>query len=341
MGWKRLLLIVAVTSFLFFFTKESLTASAEGFSKGECVIDVGSRRILFEMNGDKALPMASTTKILTAITVLEHCENIDEKRRIPMEAVGIEGSSIYLKVGDEYTIRELLYGLMLRSGNDSAVALALLTASSLQQFSVLLNETAQKAGSLHSHFITPHGLPCKNHYTSARDLAYITAYALENPVFAEIVSTTYYAPKQWKNKNKMLHLYEGAIGVKTGYTKEAGKCLVSSAKRGNMTLVCVVLSCSNTYGRSCELLDGCFKDYTSSKIVDQTTPIELKSENRRILSHTAKDVYFPLLEEERGYIRKETQHFEDYTRKKTGEIVGQMKIYLANRLLFSVFLYKL
>ena len=224
-------------------------------SKSECVIEWNTGDILYEWNADLRLPMASTTKILTAITVLELCNDIETEIFIPQEAVGIEGSSVYLKAGERYTAQDLLYGLMLRSGNDCATALALHFGGSVGNFCSKMNLVAQKAGALSSHFENPHGLPCENHYTTARDLCYITRYAMQNEVFKKIVSTKFYEPKQWKNKNKMLLHYEGAIGVKTGYTKEAGRCLVSAARKNNRIVICVVLNSPNMYERSTALLD--------------------------------------------------------------------------------------
>ena len=226
--------------------------------QAECVIEMRTGRILHERNGELCLPMASTTKILTAITVLEYCKDLQEELYIPPEAVGVEGSSAYLQADEKYTVQDLLYGLMLRSGNDCATALALHFGGSIRDFSVKMNLMAQKTGALSSHFENPHGLPCENHYTTARDLCYITRYAMKDEIFSRIVSTKYYEPKKWKNKNKLLFSYDGAIGVKTGYTKAAGRCLVSAAKRGENIMICTVLNCQAMYERSAELLDKAF-----------------------------------------------------------------------------------
>ena len=238
-------------------------ASAECVSAGkaECVIELKTGRILHEKDAELRLPMASTTKILTAVTALEHCKNLDEEIVIPQAAVGIEGSSGYLQYGDKYTVEDLLYGLMLRSGNDCATALALHFGGEVSSFCAKMNIIAQKAGALNSHFENPHGLPCEKHYTTARDLCYITRYAMQNEDFSRIVATKFYEPRQWKNKNKLLSTYEGAIGVKTGYTKEAGRCLVSAARRGDRVLICTVLNCGPMYERSAELLDKAFALY--------------------------------------------------------------------------------
>ena len=226
--------------------------------KAECVVELETGRILHEKSANLTLPMASTTKILTAITVLENCKNLNEEIMIPQSAVGVEGSSVYLQCGEKYTVLDLLYGLMLRSGNDCATALALYFGGNISSFCVKMNLLAQKAGALNSHFENPHGLPAKNHYTTALDLCYITRYAMKNEVFAKIVSTKLYEPRNWKNKNKLLISYDGAIGVKTGYTREAGRCLVSAAKRDGRVVICTVLNCAPMYERSAELLDKAF-----------------------------------------------------------------------------------
>ena len=226
--------------------------------KAECVMELETGQVLHEKSVNLALPMASTTKILTAITVLEDCKDLEQEIVIPQAAVGVEGSSVYLECGEKYTILDLLYGLMLRSGNDCALALALYFGGTISDFCVKMNLLAQKAGALNSHFENPHGLPAKNHYTTALDLCYITRYAMKNEIFTRIVSTKFYEPRRWKNKNKLLASYEGAIGVKTGYTREAGRCLVSAAKRGDKMIICTVLNCAPMYERSAELLDKAF-----------------------------------------------------------------------------------
>lgn len=315
-------------------------ASAQAWSvgKAECVMEVNSRRILYADHADVCLPMASTTKILTAITVLENTDNLQEEIKIPAEATGIEGSSVYLKSGDIYTVEDLLYGLLLRSGNDCATALALRFGGSIGGFSAKMNRLAQASGALNSNFENPHGLPCTDHYTTATDLSYITCYALQNPEFAKIVSTKYYEPRRWQNKNKMLKLYDGATGVKTGYTKEAGRCLVSSATKENMTLVCTLLNCPTTYERTIKLFDDAFSAYKNVRLVQANDVFEIDDGKRKIQAITGKDFDYPLLEEEKGLIEIKTQAVNN---RKSEKIVGQMEIYLAKRLLFSANLYKL
>ena len=307
-------------------------------SKAECVMELNTRRVLYETGADVRLPMASTTKILTAATVLSICKDIKQEITVPDEAVGVEGSSVYLQSGDVYTVEDLLYGLMLRSGNDCATALALHCAGSIDKFSIKMNEIALKAGAIASHFCNPHGLPSKNHYTTARDLTLISCYAMENPVFKQIVGTKFYEPQLWKNKNKMLMDYQGTIGVKTGYTKEAGRCLVTAAERDGLTLVCSVLSSPMMYERSAQLLDDAFAAYSYVKLLAKSDVFEMQYGKRKIKVCARDEFCYPLLNEELQWIEIQVLPIKDETNK---EIVGQIQISLAKRLLFSGNLYKL
>ncbi len=232
----------------------------------ECLIEKNSGRILFSMNASSKMYPASTTKIVTALAVIQNCD-INKTVTVDDSAVGVEGSSIYLKTDEKIKIYDLLCGLMMRSGNDSAIALAIAVSGSVEKFAELLNDTAKKCGAKDSNFVNPHGLHNENHYTTALDLAYITASAYNNSVFCQIVSQKSHTfdrfgkPCVFYNKNKMLNLFSGANGVKTGYTKNSGRCLVSGAERENMQLISVVLNCSDMWNRSISLLKTGFDDF--------------------------------------------------------------------------------
>lgn len=297
-------------------------------------MEIHSKRVLYANHVDVRLPMASTTKIVTCLTVLSLCKDLDEKVAIPKEAVGIEGSSVYLQAGEEYTVKDLLYGLMLRSGNDCAVALAMHCQGSIERFCVKMNEMAEQAGAISSRFSNPHGLPCKEHYTTAYDLALLTSMAMQNPVFCEIVSTKYYRPKNWTNKNKMLYNFEGATGVKTGFTHEAGRCLVSSANRKDMSLVCVVLNSPMMYERSAELLEDAFATYTMQTLIRKGENFNL----HKNIGVSRNEYAYPLSEGELEHIERRIIPIQE--RNPSG-IVGKIEIYLTKRLLFSGNLYKL
>jgi D-alanyl-D-alanine carboxypeptidase len=328
--------VAAILALLITFASISLgnTKALGQASKAECVMEMNSRRILYELHGDMRLPMASTTKIVTAVAILENAKNIKEEVSIPKEATAIEGSSAYLKVDERYTIEDLLYGLMLRSGNDCATALALHCSRNLRAFSLEMNRIAQKAGALQSNFQNPHGLPAEEHYTTARDLTAISCYAMQNQTFRKIVSTRYYEPYHWRNKNKMLTQYEGAIGIKTGYTKEAGRCLVSAAERNGMTLVCTLLNCPTTYERTEKLLDDAFSSYKMKKLLSCGQEFKVQS----TIGVVREEFFYPLLE---GEIKALEYLITPIKNKVDEEIIGHLKISLAKRLLFSTNLYKL
>ncbi len=341
--FRLLCCVLSFSAFLFPHSIKTRRAFAEGgVSKAECVMEKNSRRILYELRGDVRLPMASTTKIVTAATVLSLSKDIEEKVVIPHEAEGVEGSSVYLKGGEEYSVKDLLYGLMLRSGNDCATALAYHVSGSIEGFSSQMNQTAQRAGALHSQFKNPHGLPCNGHYTTARDLTSITCYALQNLTFSEIVGTKYYAPCGWKNKNKMLYRFEGATGVKTGYTREAGRCLVSSAEREGMTLVCTVLGCSPMYERSSVLLEDAFDSYRYVEILQNEEVFSVPTGRKGTRGYVKQSYSYPLLKEEEGLVEYVAKPIENTQKgENEEEIIGQLEIYLLKRLLFSTNLYKL
>lgn len=315
-------------------------------SAGEAVLEVNSGRLLFARNPEKKLPMASTTKILTAILVIED-DDLDEVVRIPEEAVGVEGSSIYLVAGETMTRKDLLYGLMLRSGNDCAEALAILHSGSIEKFADSMNEKAVQIGARDSHFVNPHGLPAPQHYTTAKDLAMIAAYALRNNIFSEIVACRSYTipdggcgyPRLLQNKNKMLYSYSDADGVKTGYTKEAGRCLVTSATRSGMRLVSVVLNSPDMYNRSAEILNQCFSDYKVFKLFDHENYfVELNTDLpwKKCKCACKDDFYYPLTEAEYNEISSEYCLPEKVALPvEAGEEVGNLKVYLKNQLLFS------
>ncbi len=341
---KGKLLLPLATSMLFVCPSHRVhvAVAEESSARAECVMELHSRRILYESHGEVRLPMASTTKIVTAATVLAMCKDLEQEVKIPPQAEGVEGSSVYLHQGEVYSVEDLLYGLMLRSGNDCATALAYHFSGSIEDFTTEMNKTAERAGALHSHFKNPHGLPCEGHYTTARDLTAITCYAMQNPMFAKIVSTKYYEPCHWKNKNKMLYQFEGAIGVKTGYTKEAGRCLVSGAKRGEMTLICTVLGCSPMYERSSTLLSDAFAAYAYESILQPEEIFAVDNGKKSTQGYVKEGFSYPLMQAEKEVLEYKSIGYKTPQKKENGEeILGQLEIYLAKRLLFSTNLYKL
>lgn len=234
------------------------------------VMDGQTGRVYFEKDADSRSLIASTTKIMTALVVCRQC-NVLDRVRIPKEAVGIEGSSMYLREGEVLTVQELLYGLMLHSGNDAAVALAIYCGGTVEGFVAMMNDQAHRLGLENTHFENPHGLDSPEHYSTARDLAVLAAYAMENPIFMKTVSTKSIrvGQRSLQNHNKMLWRLEGADGVKTGFTKAAGRILVSSAARNGRRVICVTINDGNDWVDHATLLENAFSRYTLRQIISE------------------------------------------------------------------------
>ena len=248
-----------------------LPASADevGTSAMACVIiDAITGRVLLSHNASAPLPMASTTKVMTALLALE-LGDLDAQVTCSRNAFGVPGTSIYLSEGETLTLREMLMGLMLASGNDAAVAIAEHIGGTVDNFCAMMTARAAELGCTNTVFLTPHGLPCEGHYTTAEDLALIAREAMKHSIFREIVGTTR-ATIPWKdrgydrvlnNKNKLLTTYDGATGIKTGYTRKAGRCLVFGAQRDGMELIGVVLNCPDWFNEAARLMDMAFERY--------------------------------------------------------------------------------
>ena len=237
-------------------------------AKSAILIDSASGRILYEKNAYQKLPMASTTKIMTGLLACESGK-LDEYVKVSPFASGTEGSSLWLEAGQQISFENLLYGLMLKSGNDAAVAIAEHIGGSVEAFALLMNQKAKAIGLKNTNFENPHGLDSENHYTTAYDLSMIAREAMKNEKFAQVVSTKKFFIKEnngeWsrslKNHNKLLWMYDGCNGVKTGYTKKCGRCLVSSAEKDGTQLICVTLSAPDDWKDHTYLLDYGFNNY--------------------------------------------------------------------------------
>ena len=349
-----LVLVASLICSIFLFGSNSFIVNAgdSNFStsaKAMCVIEKGSGRIIAGKNEEMRLAMASTTKIVTAITVIQNCSNLDEQIQVCDASVGVEGSSIYLRHGEIISVRDLLYGLMLRSGNDSAVALACHVGGNLEGFAKMMNETAKKAGAENSNFATPHGLDHKDHYTTAYDLARITAYALNNPIFKEISSckmhiveaTNKSDTRYMSNKNKLLNTLDGCAGVKTGFTTKAGRCLVSAIERDDTTYVCVVLNCGPMFEESASLLNNADYYFENTKIIDKNKEIYneyiIDETNGKLYLYAEEDFYYPLAKGEINDIKIEYNVKLDNA--KENECVGEIKVFFKKDLLKTIKLY--
>ena len=273
---------------------------------GVMLMDARTHKVLYAKTAHEKLPMASTTKIMTAILAIE-AGNLDALVTVPQEAYGVEGSSMYLRLGEQISMRDLLYGLMLVSGNDAAVAIAVHVGGSVEGFAALMNAKAASLGAHNTHFVTPNGLPDPDHYTTAYDLALIACYAMQNETFREIVGTTYYQTttgeiaRTVKNKNKILWEYEGGNGVKTGYTMAAGKCLVFAAEREGMQLVGVVLNCPDMFPSAKRLLDYGFETYQQETLVaadERIARVRVTGGKKNALEVAAKNDIIILVKDE-------------------------------------------
>lgn len=280
-----LLLLIAIFTIL---PKENLalekdTEEIDITSRIALIYDRASGKILYEKNGNKQTPMASTTKIMTAIVVLENA-NLKDTVIIDSKSTGIGGSRLGLKKNDKITVNDLLYGLMLRSGNDAAIALATYVGGSVERFAEMMNKKAQEMGLTNSHFVVPHGLDNDGHYTTAFELAKMADYALKIDKFKEIVgcktATIYingYA-KTINNTNQLLGSVYGVYGVKTGFTNGAGRCLVTACKRNDLDIITVVIGADTNEIRSKDTIKLIQYAYTKFEVVNIKEIIQNKFE---------------------------------------------------------------
>ncbi|MCH5210937.1 MAG: D-alanyl-D-alanine carboxypeptidase [Oscillospiraceae bacterium] len=286
-----------------------ITGSTGVFAMSEsadcaCVINGTTGEIIFSKDETERHAMASTTKIMTAVVALERCR-MDEVVSISANAANQEGSAAYVEPGMQIYMRDLLYGLMLNSGNDAAVAIAEHIAGSVEAFAGLMNEKVRELELNDTHFVNPSGLDAPEHYTTALDLALVARYAMTIPEFREIVETSKYQAQlvnsdkmlYFKNHNKMLKLYENATGIKTGFTRATGRCLVSSAKRDGMEFIAVTLGDANDWKNHQEMLDYSFSMHYPKKVVEEGMRVkEAKIGGNKYNMVAASDFIVPLKE---------------------------------------------
>lgn len=251
---------------IFLWSATTIKTHAQNSAKAAITIEAQTGISLYEKNADEQLPMASTTKIMTALVALENAD-INQTFTVSETACKVEGTQIGLLVGDQISLNDLLHMLMMKSANDAAQTIAENISGSLEAFAELMNERAKQMGLTHTHFENPHGLPSDNHYTTARELALIAAEALKNDTFAQIVSTKKkkldYHGLVIENSNRLLSSYEYTTGVKTGFTKAAGRCLVTSAKKDGVTLINVTLNDGNDWQDHTEMFEEGFRRVSS------------------------------------------------------------------------------
>ena len=300
------------------------------------LIDALSGTVLFEKQADEVLPMASTTKIMTALVALE-TSPLDTVITVDPRAVGVEGSSIYVTEGEQLTLEQLLYALLLESANDAATAIAIGIAGSVETFADLMNEKAAALELENTHFQNPHGLDHASHHTTARELAMISAEALKNPTFYTIVSTRKTTiphdgtdgVRLLINHNRLLREYDGAIGVKTGFTKRSGRCLVSAAQRNGATLIAVTLNAPDDWRDHTTLLDYGFEQMETVSLCDPhqiCMPVSVVGGDRDTVFVSNPQSLTVAIPKKHSHIEKvvEIPRFL-YATVETGEVVGRVR----------------
>lgn len=316
--------------------------AAEAQSSAECVMEVYSHRVLGGSNIDMRLPMASTTKTMTALLACES-GRLNETVTIPKIAEGVEGSSIYLRAGEKLKLRDLVYGLMLRSGNDSAVAIACFLGGSVENFAIMMNDRAKLMGLENTNFVNPHGLHDDNHYTSAYDLAVIASEGMKNGEFKKVVSSKKYTcgegenVRYFTNKNKLLWSYEGCNGLKTGFTKKAGRCLVSASERNGMQVVAVVLNVPDMFGRCAAIMDEAHKNYKCVTLYNKgevigEVPVVMGDYPAAV--SPSENIAVPIKDGETFTTEIILPEFVDKPMKK-GDEIGKIQISIREELIFS------
>lgn len=264
------------------------------------LMDADSGRVLYAQNIHEPRLIASITKLMTALVAVEHTENLDEEIIVRAEWLGSEGSSIYLRANEKISMRGLLYGLLLQSGNDAAMAIACYLAGDVASFAAMMNERAAELGMENSHFVNPSGLNDDDHYSTAYDMALLACACLRNEVVAEICATqsATVGSRTFYNHNKLLHRYEGCVGMKTGYTELAGRTLVSAATRNGQTLVCVTLNDGNDWNDHEKLLDYGFETYPERTLCQAGTEFDSVKVTGSLIPVLSvvleKDVAYPL-----------------------------------------------
>ena len=309
------------------------------YAESYIVIDAHSGRIIASKNANQKKYMASTTKIMTTILAIESFNNLNKTVTIPKECTNIEGSSIYLVPNQKAKIIDLLYGVMLRSGNDAALSVAYFAGNKdVENFINKMNEKAKVLGAYNTNFMNPHGLHNENHYTTAYDLALITKYALENEQFKEIAAAKKYYNSDnnfyFINKNKVVYQYKYGTGVKIGYTKTAGRCLVASAKKEDMEIIVVVLNDGNWFNDSYKMFDFAFDNYKNYNIVSDDQLMLMDENDNPVFAETG--FQYILTDDEKSNIKIETvKTAEHIANDSYNKIYGFYKISLNNQVIYS------
>lgn len=347
---SKLVIFFLIVSLFIANIPQKVDASVSVSARGAILMEQESGRILFEKDAHTKRRIASITKIMTALLAIESGK-MNEMVKVSDQATRAEGSSVYLKPGEEIKLEHLVYGLMLRSGNDTAVAIAEHVGGSLDGFVFLMNQKAKEIGMLNTHFSNPHGLDDhEDHYSTAYDMALLTRYAMKYETYQKIVSTkVYHAPnptenweRQWKNKNRLLTKYKYTTGGKTGYTKRAKRTLVSTATKGDMSLIAVTLNASDDWNDHIAMYENGFQSYDMAEVLSKG---KIDVENKFYHNHLylKKDVVYPVTKEEMDLFsvkfKLNKPDDESDRSEQNGEVVGKAAVYLDGKVVKEVPVY--
>jgi D-alanyl-D-alanine carboxypeptidase (penicillin-binding protein 5/6) len=348
LGMRKFVAVLIIGLLMFMAGSSWAAEPPQVTARAAVVLDQATGRILFSKNAYEQLPMASTTKIMTAVLAIES-GRLSETVTVSEQAALVEGSSVELEAGEEKTLEELLYGLILRSGNDAAVAIAEFLAGSVEEFAERMTERAHQLGAVHTKFMNPHGLDHEEHYTTAYDLALIAAHAMTLPKFREVAGT---AEKKisWsgrpydrilRNQNKLLTMYEGAEGIKTGWTTPAGRCFVGAAAKDEWRLITVVLNAPEMWEDTISLLDFGYAHYQRKTVVKAGTPLKTavvrKGSAAKVALTAAADIKLPLKGNEEELLRFEWQVPEELKAPvRKGEQLGTLRIFFGSQQISAV-----
>jgi serine-type D-Ala-D-Ala carboxypeptidase (penicillin-binding protein 5/6) len=347
---RKIIIFTIITSILFLAIPQKSSAQMYVSAQSAILMEQDSGRVIFEKDAYTQRRIASITKIMTAILAIESGK-LDKTVTVSSTAIRTEGSSIYLQEGEKIKLEDLVYGLMLRSGNDAAVAIAETVGGSLDGFVYLMNQKAEEIGMKNTHFANPHGLDDhKDHYSSAYDMALLTRYAMNNDTYKKIAGTESYRSESsndkwdrvWKNKNKLLtSLYEYSTGGKTGYTKRAKRTLVSTAEKDGVSYIAVTLNDPDDWDDHINLFETAFKQYKMVQVLEEGKIKAVKDKFYKNKIYLKSAVEFPVTKKEEDLFKVEyklTKVKEDWQRNQEDvpEIVGEAKIYLDDKLLDSV-----
>lgn len=319
------------------------TAYAVGTSASSAILmEASSGRVLYEHNSSDRRLIASTTKLMTALTALNSGCELQDVVCVPKEAVGVDGSSLYLREGEEITLEALLYGMLLHSGNDAAIAVALHCAGSVEQFVADMNQNAARLGMQNTHFENPNGLDGPEHYSSALDMALLARACLEQETLAAMLSTRtiHIGGRSLTNHNKLLWRYDGCIGLKTGYTEKAGRTLVSAAQRDGMTLIAVTLNDPDDWSDHAALFDWGFSNFTNVQLVQKGTNVGRVPVQGALIpfldAAAQEDFYYPLCDRDTVSLCPEWTERQLAAPVTQGQVLGQLNILCGGQPVASV-----